>query len=252
MPREGSADSAARSGEPAAGVADAAGGGQDGLVGDEVRYKLIPHGEYGEVAKVSELLRTDVKVPDDYRARRRPAEVSAHDKSSGYLVHWNDERHYGFFEVNNGTTVLVNARDLHGAPLNLGDKAYFEVGQGRNGKPKAYNITSIERPKGGKRGGKGGGKARGKKGGKGGPASRRRRRSTSSSHRRRRQRRRKSTSSDEKVIKKEVKTEPAGEQAEGNDEIDAAADAAAALAVMTAFRTRAHAAMKQKMKGLPK
>eukprot|EP00660_Eupelagonema_oceanica_P003516 gene3516-biopygen264 len=196
-------------------------------VGDEVRYIMVD-GNHGAVAKVTELLRSGVKVPDDYRPLRKPAEVGSHDKHTGYLISWHDGRQFGLLEMRNGTTVLITARELRGGPIDIGDKVKFELIEGRNGKPKATNVTVIERPKGGKgRGKKGGGKAKGKGG-----------------FEPRRRRRRSLSSSEEKVIKKvkkEMKPEPEEDaQDQDEDAINAAADASAALAVMTAFRTRAH------------
>eukprot|EP00660_Eupelagonema_oceanica_P019530 gene19530-biopygen34120 len=230
--------------------------------GDEVRYRMVDGGDHGEVARVTELLRTGLDVPEDYKPRRRPAEVGSYDKCSGYLVSWNDEREFGTLEMDDGTTVLLAAEELRGDPINYGDKVKFEIVQGRTGKPKATNITVVQRPKGGKGkkgskkgGAKGKGKGRWNKGGPGPRRHRRRSSSSSRSHHRRRQRRRKSVSESEeekviKKVKKETKTQPE-EVGQDEDAINAAADASAALAVMTAFRARAHAAAK-KQTGLPK
>eukprot|EP00660_Eupelagonema_oceanica_P019432 gene19432-biopygen20227 len=162
--------------------------------GDEVRYIIKNSEEYGDVAMITEYIRGDVDIPEDYVPTRRPAQVP--DKHTGFLYQWNYELSFGIIEQHDGETVLVTEKDLRGTMIEIGDKVAFEVEEGRSGRPKAKNITVIDHPKG-KKGKKKGGKGKG--GGKGkwqySPDRKRRRRSSfsrsrpSSSGRRRRRRR---------------------------------------------------------------
>eukprot|EP00660_Eupelagonema_oceanica_P019359 gene19359-biopygen35238 len=227
-------------------------------VGDEVRYVLVDGGEHGDVAKVTEFIRGDVKVPDDYRPQRREAEVSSFDKHTGWLTSWNEDRRFGMLEMRDGTTVLLTEKELRGNPIQCGDKVLFEKIKGRKGNPKAVNITVLPQGRSGKKGG--GGKSKGKGHGKGwkgwkgwwkGSPQRRRRRSSSrsslcdSAGPPRRRRREVEVEEELKKVKKEPGAEATRDGAIDVDAINAAADADAALAVMTAFRKRAHTAAKK-------
>eukprot|EP00660_Eupelagonema_oceanica_P012364 gene12364-biopygen20403 len=205
----------------------------DLAVGDEVVF-TVGEGRKGPTAIVKERLRRGAEGREPAPGKRGE---DAYEKTRGYIVDWNEERRFGMIETTNGTTVLLPAKELGGARFDIGDRVLFGVRDGRDGRPKAVNVIVISEGTRGK--GKGGGR-KGEKG-KGARRRRRHRYVTSSSsvspddRRRPRKAARKDRGEEEVVVKKEP-------GAKDTSDIDAAADAGAALALLlTAFRGRARA-----------
>eukprot|EP00660_Eupelagonema_oceanica_P019538 gene19538-biopygen21776 len=51
--------------------------------GDEVRYVVKHCDQYGDVARVTEYLRSEVPIPEHYKPQRQPAKVLTEDKHTG-------------------------------------------------------------------------------------------------------------------------------------------------------------------------